>query len=297
MSFDVIDFHTHPFLTAAQNICDHREACGMSPESTLSGMRSLGVSVFCGSVIAKRPADAGPVGWAELRALNDTALFLRGFYGNAYVPGFHVHPGFVKESCEEIERMEGLGVHLIGELVPYFHGWKDYSLEAFDTILRCARAHGMIVSFHSMGEDEMDKMVERHKNLTIVAAHPGEQENVRRHLASKQRTRHRALRIQPQLHPHIRQEGFVCTRLAERFHKAFTHLAILLGRTALAHPEERTQCAVPLFDDRFTVDFEVAPVLHADFIAKILKTQFHCFPFSFKLFSTCLCFTQRKVTG
>lgn len=182
MKYEVIDFHTHPFLTAAQNICSHKESCGMSAEETLNTMRLLGVSAFCGSVIAVRPQDSASVTWEELRALNDSALLLRQRYGGAYIPGFHVHPGFVKESCEEIERMEGLGVNLIGELVPYFHGWKDYSLPEFDTILSCAEAHKTVVSFHSMGEDQMDRMVEKHPGTVFVAAHPGEYGEFSRHM-------------------------------------------------------------------------------------------------------------------
>lgn len=78
--------------------------------------------------------------------------------------------------------MEGLGVHLIGELVPYGHGWRDYSCENFDVILDCAKQHDMIVSFHSMGEDAMDRMTEKHPDIVLIAAHPGEYREFMRHM-------------------------------------------------------------------------------------------------------------------
>lgn len=189
MSRTVIDFHTHPFMTPEQNICSHQECFPMGPEETFSLMKALGGSRFCGSVIAGRSAKAGPVTWQEILALNNTALALRDLYKGAYIPGFHVHPAFVQESCEEIERMEGLGVRLIGELVPYYHGWSDYSCEAFSTILSCAEAHNMIVSFHSMGEDEMDRMVQRHPGTVFVAAHPGEYGEFMRHMERMKKSR------------------------------------------------------------------------------------------------------------
>ena len=103
-------------------------------------------------------------------------------YGDFYIPGFHVHPVYVAESCAEIERMAGLGVRLIGELVPYAHGWSDYSCAGFDDILDCAQEHDMVVSFHSMDDDQMDSMVKKHPNTTLVAAHPGEYWEFMRHL-------------------------------------------------------------------------------------------------------------------
>jgi len=78
--------------------------------------------------------------------------------------------------------MHGLGIKLIGELVPYVHGWSDYSCEAFDEILRVATGYGMVVNFHSMDNDQMDEMVRKHPDTVFVAAHPGEYENYLRHL-------------------------------------------------------------------------------------------------------------------
>ena len=106
MDFEVIDFHTHPFLDASQNICSHKEYCGMGIEETRRDMLGLGVTKICGSVLHDFD-DGEEITWAKIKALNDSALELWAAYGDFYVPGFHVHPDHVRESCEEIERMEG----------------------------------------------------------------------------------------------------------------------------------------------------------------------------------------------
>ena len=50
MDVEIIDFHTHPFVEDRQNICPHREYCGMSAEGTRRTMEGLGISKICGSV-------------------------------------------------------------------------------------------------------------------------------------------------------------------------------------------------------------------------------------------------------
>ncbi len=59
-------------------------------------------------------------------------------YCDFYVPGFHIHPGYVEESLKEIDRMHQKGIKLIGELVPYMDGWNDYSCEEFSVLLDSA---------------------------------------------------------------------------------------------------------------------------------------------------------------
>ncbi len=183
IEYEIIDFHTHPFLAAGTNICSHKEFCDMSPESTRSLMGDLGVSRICGSVIGKPAglsADANT--WETIHACNNEALRLRDLCGDFYIPGFHIHPDYVKESCDEIERMHKENVHLVGELVPYWHGWRDYSCKAFSELLDVCAQYRMIVSFHSMEEDAMDNMVAAHPNVTFVAAHPGEYREFMRHM-------------------------------------------------------------------------------------------------------------------
>lgn len=181
MSFEIIDFHTHPFLDASTNICSHIEYCKMGVSKTQELFCELGVSKICGSVVSVRESNC-QANWAEIKKNNDIALQLKEIYGDFYVPGFHIHPAFIEESLQEIKRMDEQGIKLIGELVPYFDGWDNYSSPEFSVLLEEAGKRNMIVSLHTQGNDEMDKMVQRHKDVIFVAAHPGEYYDFMRHL-------------------------------------------------------------------------------------------------------------------
>ncbi len=183
LEYEIIDFHTHPFLSKETNICSHAEYCNMSANNTKQQLSDLGISRICGSVIGKRfeSIDDRDV-WENIKVCNDEALILHNLYGSFYIPGFHIHPAYVRESCDEIERMSKLGVRLVGELVPYWHAWNDYSSKSFSELLDVCEQYKMIVSFHSMGEEQMDKMVKEHPNLVLVAAHPGEYGSFMRHM-------------------------------------------------------------------------------------------------------------------
>ncbi len=181
VEYEIIDFHTHPFLTAESNICAHQERCKMDVDETLRVMDELNISRFCGSVIRVGMNGSDEELAQKMRLNNDEALALQARYQGRYVAGFHVNPRLVKQSCDEIERMAKKGIRLIGELVPYMDGWTDYSCKEFLQILEVAEAYRMIVSLHATGEDEMDKMVKEHQNVTFVAAHPGEYGALTRH--------------------------------------------------------------------------------------------------------------------
>ncbi len=174
MNYEIIDFHTHPFFEREHNICAYDEYCDMNAQNTKRDLNALGITKICGSVISR--VREKNVTFEYVKSLNDQALKLKEFYGDFYEVGFHVHPNFVKQSILEIERMHKLGVKLIGELVPYMHGWSDYSLPAFSEILEVAQHYNMVVSFHTGDEEyhktQIDEMVRRHRNLTLVAAHP-----------------------------------------------------------------------------------------------------------------------------
>ncbi len=179
---DIIDFHTHPFADRESNICSHTEYCDMSKEKTKEIMAELGISRFCGSVIRRGMRNDHEEMLAQMYKNNQEALELAAYYGGAYIPGFHIHPLFVRESCEEVERMRRKGVRLIGELVPYKDGWSSYDSTALSEILALAEEYDMIVSLHTMAEDSLDVLVKRHPHLRIVAAHPGEYDSFSRHL-------------------------------------------------------------------------------------------------------------------
>lgn len=153
----------------------------MDIEETVKVFRELGVSKICGSVISQH-APESKNNWAEIKKNNDIALKLKEIYGDFYIPGFHIHPSYIEESLQEMERMDKLGIHLIGELVPYFDGWDDYSSPEFSVLLDEAGKRNMIVSLHTQGNDEMDKMVQAHQDVVFVAAHPGEYGDFIRHV-------------------------------------------------------------------------------------------------------------------
>lgn len=178
MNYEIIDFHTHPFYTEEENICIYRKDSGMALDSSVQYLKDLGITKICGSVICRE----GENPWEMIAKSNDRALEIREKLGDFYIPGFHVHPSYVEQSCREIERMHSLGVRLVGELVPYYHGWQDYSCSAFDEILDAAEQYGMAVSFHSLDDDQMDAMVKKHPDLVLVAAHPNTMEHYQRHL-------------------------------------------------------------------------------------------------------------------
>ena len=172
--YRVIDFHTHPFVDNTQNICGHTDYCDMSKENTLKDYQELGVDHICGSVIAIGANKPEIVIWEHVKQLNDSALYLRDFYNGFYIPGFHIHPSFVKESIAEIERMHKLGVNLIGELCPYIHGWHTYTDKDLWDILEAAEHYDMVVSTHGTTIEQDDALVAHFKKLKIVGAHPGE---------------------------------------------------------------------------------------------------------------------------
>lgn len=178
----IIDFHTHPYLSSAYNICNHYEGCNMTFETTLCTMQNLGVNRICGSVVSIRKEYKTE--WEKIKDWNEQTLILKEKYGEFYTPGFHIHPDFVEESLAEIDKMSALGVNLIGELVPYISGYKRYNTANMHRIIDYAAEKNMIVSLHTMeDEDDLDEFVKRHSNIKIVAAHPGEYNSFMRHMA------------------------------------------------------------------------------------------------------------------
>lgn len=185
MDYPIIDFHTHPYLDDNDNICTHLEHFNVSLEDTKPFLQSMGIQTICGSVITKNRMGE-PDSFAPIKELNDKALYLRDYYKGFYIPGFHIHPKFVKESILEIERMNRQGVNLVGELVPYSQGWAKWdSKELFD-ILEAVQDYGMVLNFHALvspeQEDQIDMMVRSFPNLVIVGAHPGDANTLNRHL-------------------------------------------------------------------------------------------------------------------
>lgn len=189
--YEIIDFHTHPFLYPEDNICRYKDHWAMDAGHIVSDLAAAGIGTFCGSVIryredvaAAKGVKAGDLSWWDVvHACNQELLELRELLGERWVPGMMVHPDHVSESLAEMETFYAKGIRLVGELVPYSHGWEDYACPGFSKILDAAQDLGMVVSIHSMGDDAMDAMAAAHPGCKIVFAHPGEREPVRRHMA------------------------------------------------------------------------------------------------------------------
>lgn len=180
----IIDSHVHLYRKAAQIIGNYSGYMIQDPAGYREELEEAGISHVCGSVIdgIMQGVDRkNPEIWQHIHALNETACGLARELDGFYTPGFHVHPDFVQESCDEIEAMQARGLRLIGELVPYMHVWYDYDSKAMKEILDTAEQYHMIVSFHSTGY-EFSRMVEDHPGLTFLAAHPGERPQVDRHV-------------------------------------------------------------------------------------------------------------------
>ncbi len=173
---EIIDFHMHPFLSADERYATIYDPVGSFDEMVLD-MERAGVGLFSGSVI-KRGVGSD---WAEIKRLNDQALGIQKLLPGKFIPGFHIHPDFPKESCEEIERMHSLGVNLIGELVPYMMGWHGYTSPGCLEIFTLAQELGMVVSAHPSDDDDMSRFARLFPKLNIVYAHPGNYEACIKH--------------------------------------------------------------------------------------------------------------------
>lgn len=180
MNLEVIDFHTHPFVTGNERIGAYVDCVNMTTSDFFDHMKKSGVGVCVGSVIGTTIKC-----FDDVSCLNRHALLLREKYKNAYVPGFHVHPYYVWESVSEIDYALQNGVNIIGELVPYHHGWDDYSAKGFMDILSHADGKKMIVSVHIGSVEDLhriEKSVSEFKNTIFVLAHPGYGERFKMHL-------------------------------------------------------------------------------------------------------------------
>ncbi len=187
MDYPIIDFHTHPYLDQTENYCMFTDDFKLSPTEAAEDLKNAGISKICGSVINRIPYDKEN-GFAQIRALNDKALAAKEFYGDFYEPGFHIHPSYVKESLETIEFMHQNGYKLIGELVPYMHGWReagmDFASKEMQEILDLAGEYEMVFSYHTMLEwqEQMETMIAGNPRVTFVAAHPGQKAEYLLHL-------------------------------------------------------------------------------------------------------------------
>lgn len=180
----IIDFHAHPFRRMENCLNFYPEM----PELDAAGMRgqleNAGIGHICGSVLKKNFHIST---FESIRQLNREALALQAELGDFYTPGFHIHPDFVRESCEEIAFMHSRGITLIGELVPYMHGWGDFPEKNWMEIMDTAQQYGMLCSYHTPFAYDMNRMVAEHPGITFIAAHPGDHDRVSEHVEMMKR--------------------------------------------------------------------------------------------------------------
>lgn len=181
MKYKIIDFHTHPYIDLDNSICRYKTEFDIGINEYKQFLQSLGVEKICGSVIntAKKVSS-----WQDVKELNQTAQKIKNILGDFYVIGYQIHPKYVRESIETIEKMRKNGEVLIGELVPACTNF-SYTDIGFEEILENAK--GMVISFHSTvsGKEEieaMDRLIARYKEVTFVGAHPGETDFVEMHI-------------------------------------------------------------------------------------------------------------------
>ena len=180
MKFEVIDFHTHPFVEKYERIGAYVPAVDMCTQDFFDEMDDAGVSLALGSVIGGKINS-----FEDIHNHNLHALKLRDAYPGKYIPGIHVHPGYVEESKKEIEFALRNNVKLIGELVPYHHGWDGYDTDGFMEIVDSVNGTGLIIDLHINNKEELcqaEKAVKAYKDITFVMAHPGHGDRLEKHL-------------------------------------------------------------------------------------------------------------------
>jgi predicted TIM-barrel fold metal-dependent hydrolase len=174
----IIDMHVHPFLCGEDNTALRRYGGPETPEDFVSELRRAGISMACGSVI--RPVSGADFG--ELRAMNDVAVEFSRRFPDFFIPGIHIHSGHIEESCREIERMNKIGVRLVGELVPYMMGYSVYATREAFPIYELIEEYGMILSIHPTNDEDIENIMREFPRLPVIVAHPGEKEDFDVHL-------------------------------------------------------------------------------------------------------------------
>lgn len=180
MSFKIIDFHCHPFICDYERIGAYVDTVNMSTQDFFDHMAENCVSVCLGSVIGRKTNH-----FEDIHKFNLHALELRDRYPGRYIPGFHIHPDYVEESIKEIDFAIKNEVKMIGELVPYHHGWEDYSSTGFMEIMDYVNGKNLLVNIHisSVSDlEQMEKPIAAYKDIKFVLAHPGYGDRLSKHI-------------------------------------------------------------------------------------------------------------------
>lgn len=164
----IIDFHTHPLYDFHLN----EHGFEYDVRRFKDELVAAGVSHACGSAICKS-ANGRPVEEYErlIPLLNRQAFEWQEKTEGFLTPGIHIHPRFVQMSCDEIDKAYAKNVRLIGELVPYMMGWKEYACSAALEIFEYAAERDMTVSMHPTRYEDMRTLAQTLPHLKIVYAH------------------------------------------------------------------------------------------------------------------------------
>lgn len=173
--FRIVDAHCHPIADSVPDCLHNAYGTPDNTKDFFTEMRRYGIDFCVGSVIrsTREPKDFTP--FAETNA---AGFELEKQHADYYQTGIRVNPLFVKDSIAEIEKYHKMGVTWVGELVPYASGYTSYSSPEMLEVLAVARDLNMTVNIHSLGNDDMSKLMENLPELKVVAAHPGERTDV-----------------------------------------------------------------------------------------------------------------------
>ncbi|MBR5869782.1 MAG: amidohydrolase [Clostridia bacterium] len=166
--YKIIDFHVHPRYDF--HLTNH--GVDITNDRFRDDLQANGITAACGSVIFAS-MQGQPLSMYEsvIKDANRAAFSCREQWGDFYYPGIHIHPAFVKTSCEEISRAHAQGILLIGELVPYMMGWQSYSCPEMLEILSYAAELDMVVSMHPTNPQDMGALAAALPHLKLVYAH------------------------------------------------------------------------------------------------------------------------------
>ena len=158
---EIFDFHLHPGYDFHADV--------LTPEAFVNGLKAHGITACAGSVIHKGDSNRDLADHAKiLPRLNREAYEMQCLYPDFFSAGIHIHPAFVTRSCEEIAHYAQNGVRLVGELVPYLMGWRDFADTRLWEILEVADKLGMVLNFHpNKRPDDMLALVRQFPHLQI----------------------------------------------------------------------------------------------------------------------------------
>ena len=75
MKYEIIDFHTHPFLSQNGNICPYKEYIDLTTENTPEYMKKAGISKMVGSAWCEKNDDESHI--EHLIRANDATIKLK----------------------------------------------------------------------------------------------------------------------------------------------------------------------------------------------------------------------------